>query len=311
MTEEIPKWKRFEKRAFEIQKSISAANTDVKLNDHIIGESGANRQVDISIRSRVGSYPILVVVECKYHKTPVDVAHVGGFIGKMRDVRANKGVIISASGFTKAAINEAGKNDVDLRRLIDTESVEWGSDVSVPCLLERVFMDTCSLRFEDFIELPIEHKKLLALELETEGGEKLGTITSILRRKWDSHEIPHAPGMHEVVIGRKLYNDSSGIKQAGGVVASVVVKQAYYSGLVPIHFAGLLNVKSGGIVTRQLLTGTISPIDIEMGRVSSWKQIGDPSSLSAPPAFHIGYSDVYFPDRKWAEVATIWPKKEH
>jgi len=309
MTEESPKWKRFEKKAFEIQKSLSAASADVKYHDSIYGgDSKRSRQIDISIRSRIGSYPVLIVVECKDHKTPVNVTHVENFIQKIRDVRANKGVMISGKGFTKAARNIAEQHDIDLRRLIDTETVEWGDDVSVPFLLERTYMASCSLEVHDFIELPLQHEKLLALELKTESGERVGAIQDILHQKWDSHDVPHLPGTHRVVIGTKLYNDLTGVVQFGSIYASVVVEQAYYSGWVPIHFEGFLNVKSGGIITRQLLTGVISPIAIEKGQIPGWKQIKDPSRLSPSPAFCVGYSDVYLPgNRPPEEVNPAWP----
>jgi len=307
--EEPTKWKRFEQKAFEIQKSISPANADVKFNDSIPGvDSKTDRQIDISIRTNVGSYSILIVAECKDYKTPVDVAAVGAFISVMRDVRANKGVMISAKGFTDAAKTLAGHHDVDLLQLIDTESVEWGADVSVPCLLERMYIGAYSITFRDFMEIPIEPRKQMALELATESGEKLGTIQSALDRKWESKEIPYSPGTHKIVIGTNLHNEFNGVKQTMGVEAHVVVKRAYYFGPIPIHFEGFLNMKNGGIITRQLQTGMISPYEIETGKVSTWKQISDPCKLSPPPVFSVGYSDVY--SKRGEGADSTWPKKE-
>jgi predicted helicase len=117
-TEESTKWKRFEKKAFEIQKSISSSSADVKSNDSILGvDSKTNRQIDISIRTNVGSYSILIIVECKDYKTPLDVTAVEAFVSVTRDVRANKGVMISAKGFTDAAKTLAEHHDIDLLRL--------------------------------------------------------------------------------------------------------------------------------------------------------------------------------------------------
>jgi hypothetical protein len=307
MQNESPKWKQFEKKAFEIQKSLSPANADVRYNDSIFGsDSKTDRQIDISIRSRVGSYSILIVVECKDHKTPVDVTDVEGFITKLRDVRANKGVMISAKGFTKAATTLAEHHEVDLRRLIDTESVEWGDNVYVPCLLERTYMASCNLEVHDFFELPLQSQKLFALELKTESGERIGTSQDVLHRKWDSHEVPHSPGTYKVTIGTKLITEFNGVAQSGSIYAHVVVEHAFYSGFVPIHFQGFINVKSGGLITRQILTGVISPIAIEKGEILGWKQINNPSELSPSPAFTIGYFDVYFPHNKQAG----WPTSD-
>ena len=310
-TEEPTKWKRFEQKAFEIQKSVSPANADIKFGDLILGvDSKTNRQIDISIRTNVGSYSILIVVECKDYKTPVDVTAVEAFISVLRDVRANKGVMISAKGFSEAAVTLAAHHDVDLLRLIDTESVEWGADVSMPGLLERAYIEAYSLGFSNFMEIPIEPKKQMALELATENGEKLGTIQSILHRQWESQEIPHEPGTHKVVIGTKLQNEFQGIKQTMGVEAYVVVKRAYYSGPIPIHFQGFFNVRTGGTITRKLLTRMISPYEIETGQVSTWKQISDPSKLSPRPVLTMGYSDTYSDGSKWVEgTASVWPEE--
>ena len=48
------------------------------------------------------------------------------------------------------------------------------------------------------------------------------------------------------MIGTKLHNEFRGVKQTMDVEAAVVVKRAYYSGPIPIHFEGFLNVKTGG-----------------------------------------------------------------
>jgi hypothetical protein len=311
-TEDPAKWKRFERKAFEIQKSLSAQNADVTFSDSIWGvDSKTNRQIDISIRAVFGSYPILIIVECKDYKSPVDVTSVEAFVSVMRDVRASRGVMISAKGFTGAAKTLAGHHDIDLRQMIDTESVEWGADVAIPGLLERTYIAAYSLRFTDFMEIPIQPAKQIALEMTTESGEKLGTIQNILHRKWDNKEIPHSVGTHKVSLGTKLHNEFGSVKQTMDVEAAVVVRRAYYSGPIPIHFEGFLNVKTGGIISRELRTGVISPFEIETGQVSGWTQISDPSQMSPLPVLTFGYSDLYSDGSKWTEgTASVWPKEE-
>src|SRR5271170_2381138 len=136
--------------------------------------------------------------------------------------------------------------------------------------------------FRNFMEIPLEPKKQIALELATEGGEKLGTIQTIVHRKWESREIPHSPGTHRVVIGSNLHNEFQGREQTMGVEVFAVVKRAYYYGPVPIQLEGFLNVKSGGVITRQFRTGMIAPFEIESGKVAGWTQISDLSKLSPP-----------------------------
>src|SRR5271154_686133 len=121
-----PKWKRFEKLAYEIQKGLTSRGT-VKLNDSIVGvDSKTGRQIDISIREQIGQFPILVVIDCKDHSEPIDVKSVEEFAGLAHDVRANRGAIISSNGFTEAAVTLARNRGIDTFRLVDTDSVDWG-----------------------------------------------------------------------------------------------------------------------------------------------------------------------------------------
>src|ERR1700722_15474823 len=92
-----PKWKRFEKLAYEIQREFAGSAT-VTLNDSIQGiDSKVSRQIDISVRQNVGQYPILVVIDCKDYRVRVDVKAVEEFGGLVRDVRANRGALISSN----------------------------------------------------------------------------------------------------------------------------------------------------------------------------------------------------------------------
>lgn len=80
------KWEKFEELVCEVQKKLSP-DAVVKHNDHIIGaQSKTKRQIDISIRYRVGQYEILIVIDCKDYSTPVDIKSVESFIGLAKDV---------------------------------------------------------------------------------------------------------------------------------------------------------------------------------------------------------------------------------
>jgi len=102
------KWKRFEKLIHQIHTQLAPPDAIVTLNDKIIGsESKVERQLDVTIRVRVAQYNILIVIECKDEARPVDVGTMGEFASLLRDVKANKGVLISSSGCTPAAIDMA------------------------------------------------------------------------------------------------------------------------------------------------------------------------------------------------------------
>jgi len=178
-------------------------------------------------------------------------------------------------------------------------------------VLERTYLHAYSLRFSDFIEVPIQPLKQIALQITTEQGENLGTIGAAIYKKWELREIPHEPGTHKFVIGSRLQNEFAGRKQTFGVDGYAQVKRTYYAGPIPIHLKGFFNVRTGGTITSEFVTGIISPREIETGKHDSWKEIGDPSKLEPKPVLRIGYSDVYSSDSEWAEgTASVWPKPE-
>ena len=120
-----PKWKRFEKLVHLIQKEL-AGDADVILNESVRGQhSNTDRQIDICIRKRVGQFDVLIAIECKDHRVLLDVTVVGEFATKVRDIRANKGAIVSSSGFTDAPITMASNYGLETFLLVDTESKDW------------------------------------------------------------------------------------------------------------------------------------------------------------------------------------------
>lgn len=87
-----------------------APNAIVTHNDSIIGRnSEVKRQIDVSVKYKFAGVDHLIIVEAKDFKNPVNVKALDGFSNVIKDVGANKGIIVSAKGFSKAALN-MGKN---------------------------------------------------------------------------------------------------------------------------------------------------------------------------------------------------------
>ncbi|HEX8853934.1 MAG TPA: restriction endonuclease, partial [Pyrinomonadaceae bacterium] len=83
------KWKKFEDLAAHIQRRLSPEAV-VRQNEYILGKrSKRKRQIDITVRKEVRPYELLIVIDCKDYKRPVDVKDVESFIGLTKDVGAN------------------------------------------------------------------------------------------------------------------------------------------------------------------------------------------------------------------------------
>lgn len=72
------------------------------------------RQIDILIEGYIASSKIRIVVDGKYYSNKVDVKEVESFMRMLNDCEANKGILITQKGFSKAALNRAYYETIDL-----------------------------------------------------------------------------------------------------------------------------------------------------------------------------------------------------
>ena len=71
---------------------------DVRLDGRL---SGTKRQIDVLVRENIGQYEIKIIIDCKDYNTPVDVKGVEEFDGLLRDVGAQKGVLVCPKALVK------------------------------------------------------------------------------------------------------------------------------------------------------------------------------------------------------------------
>lgn len=112
-------WQDYEEAVFqECERVYHFQNAELVKDAHIEGRySRVKRQIDVLVRLYEGGKVFsTILVECKHYKQKINVKIVDSFIGCLEDVGADKGIIVSEKGFTKAAINRAhnGKDDIEV-----------------------------------------------------------------------------------------------------------------------------------------------------------------------------------------------------
>lgn len=122
----IPEWQQLEELIAEIQRSVTP-DSEVRHNDKIRGRSGRLRQVDVTIRSRVGLTDVLIAIECKRQKRPVTIEQVEAFASKLRDIGASEGIIVSASGFAAGAEAMAREHRIQLLTFREAQDTDWAA----------------------------------------------------------------------------------------------------------------------------------------------------------------------------------------
>ncbi|MHB8974308.1 MAG: hypothetical protein ACYC3X_28615 [Pirellulaceae bacterium] len=113
-----PAWRSFEELVSRIEKALAGENVKVTSPDFVpCITTGTPREVDASIRTRVGSAEILVTVECRNRVAVQDVTWIEQLAAKKKNIGAAKTIAVAASGFSAEAIRIARENAIDLRIL--------------------------------------------------------------------------------------------------------------------------------------------------------------------------------------------------
>lgn len=134
---DIITWKDYEEAVYEeCQRVYHLRKAEIIKNTHIVGkESGVKRQIDVLIKLLNDDVVIsTLIVECKHYGTKINVKIVDSFIGFLEDVGADKGIIVSEKGFSKAAIDRAhkGKDDIEVDILSLGEFQQFQSQGAFP-----------------------------------------------------------------------------------------------------------------------------------------------------------------------------------
>ncbi len=88
-------------------------------------DTGEPREVDISLRSQIGSSEILVVVECRDYSHKVqDVKWIEELATKRDSVGADKVLAVSSTGFSGPAITKAEAKGITLRTMAEIDYQE-------------------------------------------------------------------------------------------------------------------------------------------------------------------------------------------
>ncbi|HVU94515.1 MAG TPA: restriction endonuclease [Puia sp.] len=115
---EMIAWKDFEKRVLEY---FSHRFPDCKIdrNVKIVGRlSKRKREIDILLSTTTFGSSVQLAIECKRWNSKIDVADVGGFLDKLKDVGISMGIMVSKLGYTSGAYNRAkSENNIQLQVL--------------------------------------------------------------------------------------------------------------------------------------------------------------------------------------------------
>jgi hypothetical protein len=287
----LSKWKQFEDVVAHIQRSL-APRARIERNVRIRGQiPGVFREIDLAIRTRVGHYPLLVVVECKDYKHPVNVKHIEAFVSMTRDVGANKGVMVAANGFSAAAKTVATSAGIDLYTVVDTELHTWRSYVTAPSLYDISWIEDTELTLTvktGTRELAEQLYRELtpSSPFYNRNGEYVTCLANAIADAWEAEKIPHKRGIHDrlPLLKRPHYMKVNKSLYKTIAFARIKVGQKLLFGQHPVtEIKGFKDEITGGTRARTI---SFAPLSLDLIE-ADWTPIDSRDQLGVKPLLEI------------------------
>ena len=89
------------------------------------GMSGFSHEIDLSFECDVVGSRILTLVECKCYSSKVKAEEVLEFLGRIRDIGAHKGILVTTTGFQKGAVAIAKAHNI---ALVIASRTNWSAE---------------------------------------------------------------------------------------------------------------------------------------------------------------------------------------
>jgi hypothetical protein len=124
-------WQDYQEEAAVFFRSLGM---DAQTNVRVRGVR-TSHDVDVLVKSRQIGFEVTWIIECKYWRTPVNKLHVLALREIVSDIGADRGILLSESGFQVGAKEAAALTNVHLRSLAESEA-EATSDIIAVRLAE-------------------------------------------------------------------------------------------------------------------------------------------------------------------------------
>lgn len=189
----------------QIQLQLSP-DADVRFDEMLPSKAGKPRQCDITVRARI-PYEILVVIECKDYSRPVSVSAIDAFHTVIRSVGAHHGIMVSRSGYTSGAKEQAAHLGVELMNLVAAQKSDWTAIIQPNCWLQylKIFIKEATFLGQgangiNYLAVPtvmvnaysadgVETMTFEELLLREFPGDQFGDIVRVEMRPTDGHRI--------------------------------------------------------------------------------------------------------------------------
>lgn len=146
-------WRAFERLVARIETVASPRGAIVKSPDHLPDlVTRKMREVDASIRYRIGSVDILITIECRKRTRKADDTWIEQLATKRSKVGAAKTIAVSSRGFTNSATQTARHHGIELRTLSEVPPKDLEDWFLPPAGVVHIFRKIEQMKCVVFLE---------------------------------------------------------------------------------------------------------------------------------------------------------------
>jgi len=287
-----PKWRRFEKLVARVQEDL-APNAVVTHNNKIKGcDSSELRQIDVTVKQKVGQYDMLIAIDCKDYKRAVNVKDVEQFIGLIKDIRANKGVMVAANGFSSTAKRIGEKAGLDLYRLFDAEAYDWKAYATIPVLCDFRGLQQFQFSIPNSVSMFVPSMDPNEIAVYDHNSPQAVTLTDVLRDQWNLGKLPYEPGEHRnIPLIRVTTGFTRGKVFEAEILTHIRVKRRLFFGQLPlIQGKGFLDEYAGHLlIPGGFTTDWLNAADVER----NWRKLESVDEIAVKPVLKLLALDAF------------------
>ncbi len=176
----MKEWEKYQEEAAEYFRSLGLnASTDVTVKG-----VRTNHDIDVLVKSHYVGFDITWLIECKHWKTPVNKLHVLALREIVSDVGADRGIILSESGFQSGAIEAANLTNIQVTSIADMRE---SASNSIYAMRFRDLFDRVGICKDRYWDIPKEKRIIYGLrsdvgEHDYSGARVIEMCTDLLTR---------------------------------------------------------------------------------------------------------------------------------
>jgi hypothetical protein len=259
--------REFELLIKKIEETLLPENAVITSPDFITDKiTGQNREVDISIRSNIGTIPILIVIECRDRQGDEDTTWIEQLHTKTCDINANKIIAVSSSGFSGNAIKKGIHYGIETRTFNDITLAD--------------IKDWCNI---EFLVMYYRNYQMLVADFTIENMENLKG------NPFDGVDISEnflVRTKDNVKVGLK--SAFQGIAQANDIWASIPTDNSIHRKTINVNFSNpedRFQIENNGTIypinaIKFVVDMRIEPKNIPISKITSYNSQDGPIAQS-------------------------------